>query len=170
MSTTSATSAGGTKVNSGKRVLCTGGDGDLLMQLLQPHHGGLIEQIESDDRDMTTGVSVDLHYEVDSSKHLIHYGIACVLSKQSKLSKQKQKELIRESLQDKLETPKLDVLNDYVGKRVAKRFNVETDDGDKIFRGNVMKVIEIPGAESEFRIKYDDGDGEDVSMKELLSE
>ena len=171
MPTTSATSAGGTKVNSGKRVLCTGGDGDLLMQLLQPHHGGLIEQIESDDRDMTTGVSVDLHYEVDSSKHLIHYGIACVLSKQSKLSKQKQKELkIRESLQDKVETPKLDVLNDYVGKRVAKRFNVETDDGDKIFRGNVMKVIEIPGAESEFRIKYDDGDGEDVSMKELLSE
>ena len=33
-----------------------------------------------------------------------------------------------------------------------------------------MKVIEIPGAESEFLIKYDDGDGEDVTMDELLSE
>jgi pantothenate kinase type III len=212
MSTTSATSSGGTKVNSGKRVLCTGGDGDLLMQLLQPHHGGLIEQVESD-RALSNGVSVDLRYEVDSSKHLIHYGIACVLLKQSKLSKQQHKELkihetlqdnvetrkldalneyvgkreakskrsklskqqhkelkIHETLQDNVETRKLDALNEYVGKRVAKRFNVETDDGDKIFRGIVMKVIEIPGAESEFLIKYDDGDGEDVTMDELLSE
>lgn len=170
ISTTSATSAEGTKVNSGKRVLCTGGDGDLLMQLLQPHHGGLIEEIECD-RALSNGVLVDLRYEVDSSKHLIHYGIACVLSKQSKLSKQQHKELkIQETLQDNAETRKLDVLIDYVKKRVAKRFNVETDDGDKIFRGNVIEVIEIPDAESEFRIKYDDGDGEDVTMEELLSE
>ena len=59
---------------------------------------------------------------------------------------------------------------EYIGKRVAKHFEVEDDDGDNIFRGKVVAVIEIEGGDPDFRIQYDDGDREDVAMDELLGE
>ena len=60
---------------------------------------------------------------------------------------------------------------EYVGKRVAKHFEVEADDGDNIFRGKVAAaVIEVEGGDPDFRIQYDDGDREDVAMDELLGE
>ena len=59
---------------------------------------------------------------------------------------------------------------EYVGKRVAKHFNVEADDGDNIFRGKVAAVIEVEGEDPDFRIKYDDGDSEDVTVHELAGE
>lgn len=152
----------GAKINTGRRVLCTGGDGDILMQLLQPHHGGLIEHIASDD-----GAQPLTGYKVESSKHLIHYGIACVLSKQSTLSKQRIELTKSKTLQNNMEQliggPK-----EYVGKRVAKQFKVETDDGDNIFRGKVAKIFEVDGKDPDFHIQYDDGDSEDVAMDELL--
>ncbi len=146
------TPAGGTMVNADRRVLCTGGDGDILMQLLQPHHGGLIEHIRSDG-EKSNKKSSNTRYEVQSSKHLIHYGIACVLSTQYMLCKG-----------NKLP------YGEYVGKRVAKHFNVEADDGDNIFRGKVAAVIEVEGEDPDFRIKYDDGDSEDVTVHELAGE
>jgi pantothenate kinase type III len=148
------TPAGGTMVNADRRVLCTGGDGDILMQLLQPHHGGLIEHIRSDGEKSNNKTS-SKRYEVESSKHLIHYGIACVLLTQySRLRKGK----------------KLPSYGEHIGKRVAKYFNVEADDGDNIFRGNVVAVIEVEGEDPDFRIKYDDGDSEDVTIDELAGE
>ncbi|KAL7554737.1 hypothetical protein ACHAWF_018267 [Thalassiosira exigua] len=83
-------------------------------------------------------------YKAESSKHLIHYGIACVLSSQVK---QRRKAKNR---------------NEHVGKRVAKKFPVEADDGDNVFRGHVSMVVE-----SGYRIIYDDGDKEDVAESEL---
>jgi len=55
-----------------------------------------------------------------------------------------------------------------VGKRVAKHFEVEADDGDNIYRGKVTKVVEVDGRDHEFRIQYDDGDSEDVTSSELF--
>jgi hypothetical protein len=59
---------------------------------------------------------------------------------------------------------------EYVGKRVAKHFEVEADDYDNIFRGKVAAVIGVEGEDPDFRIQYDDGDREDVAMDELLGE
>ena len=53
---------------------------------------------------------------------------------------------------------------------MAKHFKVEADDGDKIFRGKVVAVIEVEGEDPDFRIQYDDGDSEDVAIDDLLSE
>ena len=60
------------KFNEGRHVICTGGDGDLLMQLLQPHYGGVIETSAKKG-------SSPPSYTVESSKHLIHYGVASSL-------------------------------------------------------------------------------------------
>ena len=144
--------AGGAKVNSDRHVLCTGGDGEILMQLLQPFHGGIIEHIESDGAKLNDETS-NPRYMVSSNKHLIHYGIACVLSTQTRLRKRKR-------------LPH----QEYVGKRVAKHFEVEADDYDNIFRGKVAAVIGVEGEDPDFRIQYDDGDREDVAMDELLGE
>eukprot|EP00579_Thalassiosira_antarctica_P001658 CAMPEP_0201869050 /NCGR_PEP_ID=MMETSP0902-20130614/2711_1 /ASSEMBLY_ACC=CAM_ASM_000551 /TAXON_ID=420261 /ORGANISM="Thalassiosira antarctica, Strain CCMP982" /LENGTH=685 /DNA_ID=CAMNT_0048394489 /DNA_START=121 /DNA_END=2178 /DNA_ORIENTATION=- len=144
-----------TKVNTDKRVICTGGDGDILMQLLQPHYGGVIEHMESNDRAKSKDNAISRSYVVEASKHLMHYGIASVLAAQVKLRKSK-------------DAFSKNPHEEHVGKRVAKHFEVEADDGDNIFRGKVMKVIKAEGGENEFRIKYDDGDSEDVTTSELF--
>ena len=132
----------GMKYNDKKMVCATGGDGDILMQLLQPNFGGVIEHFNTSDG------SSKSKYQVENSKHLIHYGISCVLAAQK-------------------DSPR----STYLGKRVAKHFEVEADDGDNIFRGVVAKVIPTEEDGSfDFRIHYDDGDKEDVSQEELLGE
>jgi hypothetical protein len=59
---------------------------------------------------------------------------------------------------------------DHVGQRVAKMFDVEADDGDNVYRGRVVKVVEAEGGKKEYNIKYDDGDEEDVSLDTLFGE
>jgi hypothetical protein len=117
-----------------------------LQLLLQPHSGGVIEQspVKSDALPQ---------YEVEVSKHLIHYGIAAVLYKQAKTER-----LMSEFAND-----------EHIGRRVAKLFDVEADDGDNIYRGTVVGVNERDGAK-EYGIKYDDGDTEDVSVVTLFGE
>lgn len=137
----------GMKYNDKKMVCATGGDGDILMKLLQPNFGGVIEHSNTSDG------SSKSKYQVENSKHLIHYGISCVLAAQISRTRK--------------DSPH----STYLGKRVAKHFEVEADDGDNIFRGVVAKVI--PAEEDgsfDFRIHYDDGDKEDVSHDELLGE
>lgn len=149
----------GTKFNGDRRVLCTGGDGDILMQLLQPHFGGVIEHVKTP---KTKSNDASLRYSVESSKHLIHYGIACVLFSQVSLRKRGDAISRSSSTQPR---------NEHVGKRVAKQFDVEADDGDNIFRGTVINAIIVEGSnEPDYRIQYDDGDIEDVAADELLGE
>jgi len=139
----------GTKYNDKRIVTCTGGDGDILHGLLQPFYGGVIEPPTTP----TASQGKKLKYEVQLHKHLIHYGITAVL-KMRFLAKNKAK------FSNTGET--------HVGKRVAKVFDVETDDGDNIFRGSVAKEIVIEGGEKNYRINYDDGDAEDVSNESLI--
>jgi len=136
------------KVNREKIVFVTGGDGDILANLLQPDYGGLIEQAAS-----SSGSKAQ--YQVENSKHLINYGIGHVLS--TKVQDRRKKESANKTSQEM-----------YIGKRVAKHFEVEADDGDNIFRGKVAKVNKIGGGTYDFAIHYDDGDKEDVSFEELL--
>jgi len=148
------------KFNSDKRVICTGGDGDILMQLLQPHYGGVIEHMETNNHNGGGGSgsrngALARRYIVESSKHLIHYGIACVLAAQVGL--RKSKDAFRKNPNE-----------EHVGKRVAKHFEVEADDGDNIYRGKVTEVVAVEGRDHEFRIQYDDGDSEDVTSSELF--
>eukprot|EP00571_Detonula_confervacea_P012643 CAMPEP_0172311816 /NCGR_PEP_ID=MMETSP1058-20130122/15787_1 /TAXON_ID=83371 /ORGANISM="Detonula confervacea, Strain CCMP 353" /LENGTH=634 /DNA_ID=CAMNT_0013025109 /DNA_START=147 /DNA_END=2051 /DNA_ORIENTATION=+ len=140
------------KVNTDRHVICTGGDSDILMQLLQPHYGGVIEHMESSGAKSKNGALAQ-RYKVEMSKHLIHYGIACVLATQV-------------SLRNRKDAFRKNPHQEHVGKRVAKHFEVEADDGDNIFRGDVVKVIETD-KEDEFRIQYDDGDSEDITIGEL---
>lgn len=154
-------SSGDMKVNTDRRVLCTGGDGDILMQLLQPHCGGVIEHIDTPRSNKSNDGSSSAQYSVESSKHLIHYGIACVLLNQVYMRKRGDAISSSNSAQPR---------NEHVGKRVAKHFNVEAEDGDNIFRGTVIEAIEGEGSEPDYRVQYDYGDTEDVAVDELFGE
>ena len=135
----------GTKYNEDRIVTCTGGDGDIFCELLQPLHGGVIEA--------QTGNN--LNYQVRSNKHLIHYGISAILNMQMLLRREKAN--FNKSGKS------------HVGKRVAKVFDVESDDGDNIFRGSVTEEIFIETNNSKYyRILYDDGDDEDVTADSLF--
>lgn len=134
------------KRNTDKRVICTGGDGDVLHLLLSPDSGGLIEV---DDQE-------EPGYGVEVCKHLIHYGVTAVLYSHVKLQ-QKKDEFVKKNA------------DEHVGKRVAKVFDMEDDGGDNIFRGTVEGFVEVDG-KKEYRIKYDDGDVEDVFEDTLFGE
>eukprot|EP00956_Cyclotella_meneghiniana_P030406 scaffold76380_cov66-Cyclotella_meneghiniana.AAC.4 len=136
------------KLNTEKRVICTGGDADVLYLLLSPDSGGLIE--------MDEGKST-LEYEVEVSKHLIHYGITAVLYYQGKLQEKKTNNVTKIAG------------NEHIGKRVAKVFDVESDDGDNIYRGTVKELADVDGFDG-YRVLYDDGDKEDVSVNTLFGE
>jgi len=139
----------GTRYNDKRIVTCTGGDGDILHGLLQPFFGGVIEPPTT----ATASQGKTLNYEVQLNKHLIHYGISAVLKYQV-LAKNKAK------FSKSGET--------HVGKRVAKVFDVECDDGDNIFRGSVAEEIVVEGGKKSYRINYDDGDAEDVTKESLF--
>jgi len=137
----------GTKYNENRVVTCTGGDGDIFCELLQPCHGGVIEA--------PTGN--DLNYEVRSNRHLIHYGISAILNMHMIARRNKAK------FNKSGET--------HVGKRVAKVFDVESDDGDNIFRGSVTEEVPAEGDANNscyYRVTYDDGDEEDVTSESLF--
>ena len=140
----------GSKYNEARIVTCTGGDGDLLHQLLQPFHGGVIEPPIA----AAASQGEKLKYQVQLNKHLIHYGISAVLQMQV-LARKNKAEFYKS-------------VESHVGKRVAKVFDVESDDGDNIFRGSVANEIIIEGGKKGYRIKYDDGDAEDVTTESLF--
>lgn len=169
--------------NADRRVVCAGGDGDVLMQLLQPGCGGLIEHVPNP---TTKRGALGPRYQVEVNKHLVHYGVAAVLAEEedreeedpeesgsgateerrmeAKTGREEQEEAMKE--REAMEAKKARARDEespregHVGQRVAKRFDV--DDGDGIFRGTVDMA-----AAAGFHIKYDDGDSEDVLEGEL---
>ena len=143
----STTNKEGTKQNFQKKVLCTGGDGEILDLLLSPGAGGLIE-MEAEESSS--------EFEVEHQKHLIHYGIASILFNGTQLQERKNEFAKRNG-------------DYYLGKRVAKVFDVEDDEGDNIYRGIVKEVMDVDG-QKEYKIIYDDGDVEDISTETLFGE
>lgn len=133
----------GTKYNEDRIVTCTGGDGDILCELLQPCHGGVIEAASGN----------NLNYQVRSNKHLIHYGISVILNMHI-LARRERANFGKSG-------------ESHVGKRVAKVFDVESDDGDNVFRGSVTEENEDDN-KKYYRVVYDDGDEEDVTAENLF--
>ena len=147
-------SDGEKKYNSKRIVTVTGGDGDILEKLLHPKHGGLIESPEGGlvaNNDVDAAAAVP-QYEVHLNKHLIHYGIAAVLG-----VKVQERQMMAKFSTDS-----------HINKRVAKVFDTETDDGDNVFRGTVVEEIMLRGVGKTYSIRYDDGDSEDVTARDLF--
>lgn len=159
-----------TKANTRRRVICTGGNEDILKPFLQ-----------------TSGLSSAHQYSVESSKHIIHYGIACVLTKQDNLrscslgatailsedesfvpsdGKMASLSIADDSAEDVTgelgaEGDESNSFQNHVDKRVAK-----LSDGDYINRGTVVQM-EIFLGKSHFLILYDDLDTERVAPNGL---
>jgi len=134
-----------------KKVVCVcGGDAYILAQLLSNNIGGVI------DSEGTSGSFSDVKgCEIKHHKHIIHYGIASALRKQTN---------------NKQQLPSLDLVQDYtsfLGMRVAKAFESADVDGDHIFRGSIQSYNLRPNGKDLFFIKYDDADKEHVDVSEL---
>jgi hypothetical protein len=57
----------------------------------------------------------------------------------------------------------------YVGKKIAKHFEIEDDNGEKVMSLFVGTVTEYVEKYSWWHIVYEDGDNEDMSVNELLT-
>jgi pantothenate kinase type III len=112
------------------RVILAGGDGQLLYDLLQPDHSGILET--------TCEIpQMDLQHK----KQLIHLGLAKLLSEKK---------------------PQPDKRHEILGQRVARRFSGQIYYGTVIFidRGKTLD-------QDFFKIFYDDGDMEDLHVRDL---
>lgn len=142
------------KVNTPRCFVCTGGDSEILHDLYKtdtifsPH-------LKQDT--LKNGSKSKLSDAlVQHEKYLLHYGIAFV---------------IRRQLVARIEAVK------FIGKRVAKLFEGQGEDGDDVFRGRIISLHKSDKNdegddgqnkyEELYKIKYDDGDIEDVSKDEL---
>jgi len=151
------------KKNRLRNILVTGGDGEILCQLLVKKTGGVIHSNPGPIDDPLLK-----EYPVIHQKHLIHYGIASALMKQAQTQNiqnhdiQKIKKLEQE----------LDENNECIGQRVAKKFDIHDGDGDFVFRGTITKIQrpeehKDDSGETLYFIQYDDGDQEHVTSLEL---
>mmetsp|Transcript_18108 Transcript_18108/g.35197 ORF Transcript_18108/g.35197 Transcript_18108/m.35197 type:complete len:583 (+) Transcript_18108:223-1971(+) len=130
------------KINTERVIYCTGGDGNILFELLKPRFGGVIESSNQNSQNLNE------NYIVQFNKNLVHYGVADVLSKQFRYKK------LYES--------------SYLGQRVAKCFDVESELGDNIYLGTVIKEYKN-GGKIMYDVKYDDQDEENgLGVAELL--
>lgn len=134
------------KLNASRTIHVTGGDADLIARLLTPDYNKLIE-LEPGKK-----ISSPPQYEVKKMKHMIHYGIAGVLTRKD-----------AEFREDSPATANLDAL--LIGQRIAKKFPAADADGDFVFRGVVSCIHKDP--DNPYGIRYDDGDSEDFSVDEL---
>mmetsp|Transcript_20809 Transcript_20809/g.30496 ORF Transcript_20809/g.30496 Transcript_20809/m.30496 type:complete len:644 (+) Transcript_20809:352-2283(+) len=150
------------KKNFDRAVLVTGGDGDILAQLLQPNRGGIVEVSAGDLSSSDTKTAgkgkaktATPKFQIMHSKHLIHYGISSAIMNQVRKR--------RKASEAKAKVQKEDENQKFMGQRVAKIFAVEDDDGDNVFRGSIVGFHKTNG----FLVKYDDGDKEHVLAEEL---
>jgi pantothenate kinase type III len=171
--------AGGLKdsnlVNENRTVVTAGGSGTIIHKLLSSNHGDVI----SDGQDMPNISSQFVN-------GLQHFGIAMVLCEKSKRDynkpyiapsamdnkskKQRQKER-QAAMDDYLANKKL--YDSYLGKKVAKTFTTMDEDGDYVYRGQILscKMYYDEGGDGPvqplFRVVYSDGDEEDTSLEDI---
>lgn len=127
--------------NHGRTVMITGGDGEVLTQLLRPNLSGILECAEKKETPLN----------IVHSKQLIHYGIAAAIMQQVKVV-----------------SGKTSTKSPYLKSRVAKTFDQADHEGDHIFRGTVTLFTSHPNGDV-YTVRYDDGDREQVDLPELKS-
>jgi len=133
--------------NTERKVLVTGGSGELITQLLNHESGSIIELPKG---------SKNENFNVLHTKNLIHFGVSAALLKYGKTQVLKDKKTDEEKVH----------LKDIVGLRVAKKFADVDVDGDQFFRGTVNKKF-IDDDIQMFLVLYDDGDKEHVTLDEV---
>ena len=143
----------GEDTNPSRKVVVTGGSGDLIAKLLQPKCGGIIETSHD--------VTEDKDYTVSWENCMLHIGVAAALLQNMKKNyadnetKEKEEQSRLRELESKL-----------IGQRVAKYFTKEQKDGDHIYRGTVESCRQSL-KETLFLVCYDDNDSEEVRMEEV---
>ena len=127
-------------------VVTTGGDGELLADLLSPNANGLFPA------DPTTP-----QYTTTHVKHLLTYGISFELKDRFDQRAKKSKDGLEHQL---------------LGKRIAKDFPRSPDpDGDSVYRGTIMASLrDKADTEVFFIVQYDDNDTEDLGLLDIYGE
>lgn len=127
-------------------VCVTGGDGNVISQLLEPDHSGIVPS-SGRSADALTGIDIQKH------KHLCHYGVQHVLKEKC-------------SAIQTIQSEDDGVRNEIRGQRVAKKFKIGSE--EKIFRGSVAAIAAGKTLEDDwFYVRYDDGDTEHLSITGL---
>ncbi len=144
------------KTNTKRVVSVTGGSGKLICKLLSKNNGGVL--------DSTMKGSVDCKFITG----LIHFGITHAICNRS--NRPHSGALINERSLKKAKkaTKTKEEYDEYIGVKVAKDFTDADADGDHTYRGEVTGHEDWEGSQI-FRIRYSDGDEEDVSEGELES-
>ena len=160
--------------NRRRAVMITGGDGEILSQLLQSDHGGIVEPIPQPKDDKSKS------FEIVHNKQLIHYGISSAIMKQVELARKNSLGSPRTSndkrkstalsntggtnlkKKRKVDAVSLDSMDpkSLLKKRIAKTFSGE------VFFGIITKYEE-EGSDSWWHVVYDDGDSEDLEQPEM---
>jgi len=139
--------------NAQRLVLLTGGDAEVLYQLLTKGAAGVLEcKSSGNNKDPLME-----EYAVTHTKHLIHYGIAAAIMKQHVIklcNSQEYRDKIMEENQS------------LIDQRIAKQHK------SKIIRGTIAKLTFSTTNRNEHDllnivVKYDTGEEEKVDMKEL---
>jgi len=141
--------------NNTRTVLITGGDADILMKLLAPNRKQILEAGPTNNTEPSSANKSK--YTVKRVKNAIHFGIAALLER-----KVKNRNASDAAVANEYE-------NMIVGQRVAKKFPKAKDaDGDSIFRGTVVVLNQGNTKYDDlFKVRYDDNDTEDLSIREL---
>lgn len=127
-------------------VVVTGGDGNLISQLLEPDYSSLIPGPPRP-AEALDGVHIQKH------KHLCHYGVQYVLkTKMAEVPPETNLSKIRDEIR---------------GQRIAKKFKIRNE--ERIFRGSVAAVAPGKiGMELDwYFVRYDDGDTEHLGITDL---
>ncbi len=152
-------------VNEKLKVTLTGGSASTLFKLLDKSNDLL---------DTVPPFKKDFHVEYVNGMQ--HFGIAALLCERSK------RDYSKPNIADgKLDAQKEDasskkskmsgheIYNKYVGEKIAKEFEDPDEDGDHLYRGQVLSYFVYDNGEPYFRVVYTDGDEEDINLDELKS-
>ncbi len=134
-----------------RTIVVTGGSGEIITKLLQRDSGGIVES--------ASGASQD--FVVTWEKTLLHIGVAAALLGHIKQNYEENGEKIVDK-----EQCQVAFAQKYIGKRIAKYFELAAEDNDHIYRGTVDQVKHNKNG-PVYNVLYDDGDQERVSQKEL---
>ena len=159
--------------NDNRTVIVTGGSGPTIVKLLEQDNGKLFDSgVDTFDQNENEEENEN---EI-STKHVVglqHFGIAAMVYEKS----QERYSIPNNGSQKKSKSSSattdqalLAEFETYIGKKVAKEFQVPDADGENIYRGQVLEHNIYEGTMPMFRVVYQDGDEEDVSLDDLGGE
>ena len=150
----------GLKYNKDLSVVITGGDGQLLSELLAPNHSHIIETTSDGQDILPTGT-----FKPRFEKHMVSESVKSLLMEQKR------------KLQNRIEKSDVErARQDLLGQRVCKDFATMDPSAENytpmFFRGTVVAVSQRGKTLEEdlFKIVYDDNDREEVDFTELYGE